>query len=525
VGPSPVYESISTMWGYTGRSSDAASGLQFNRARWYDPTIGRFISEDPSGFVGGQDTNPYRYVFNNPLVGTDPSGLALQGLSATVSSAWNNFTSSLNSAWNNLAGTISSNITNLANTIGSTISSLGHAFEGIHYTSGPSTNESEYGSGYAPSRTIVHEPAIIDGRRMAVVDVIGYRYPINDLSWDDSWEIDSYDPDYPDHLWPPPKIVNTSRWGIMKAAIGGFFSGLGEFPRFAGQQIRRGGDAFGGGLERSGVWVGQSFNRVTGLELPGVLITGGVGFVGDVVRTTGNIAGGVVDLPGTVVSTAEGLSDRYAGYRYMGLGVWDAGVMTAHPMLGMTEAYRGQSYGPTDFGRSLDLLERGTRGSLSLSATAGLTAPAANAILRRLVSVPRTYQLPTSSVVRAADGTLSLQLAPESQGVFNLTARFENVPPSMWGTFPAGVPRPTGPINLLTGDAYTAARQAANAANRPLSQGFGLGPADFQIHEIVPVKFGGSPTALSNKVGVYAPVHRQVSAWFNRLQRLMEGGN
>jgi RHS repeat-associated protein len=36
---------------YTGRETDGA-GLQYNRARYYSPTLQRFISEDPLGFVG-----------------------------------------------------------------------------------------------------------------------------------------------------------------------------------------------------------------------------------------------------------------------------------------------------------------------------------------------------------------------------------------------------------------------------------------------------------------------------------------
>jgi len=40
----------------------------------YDPRTGRFLSEDPIGFRGG-DTNLYRYVLNNPVNNTDPSGL------------------------------------------------------------------------------------------------------------------------------------------------------------------------------------------------------------------------------------------------------------------------------------------------------------------------------------------------------------------------------------------------------------------------------------------------------------------
>jgi hypothetical protein len=40
----------------------------------YDPTIGRFISEDPIAFDGG-DANLYRFVGNSPTNATDPTGM------------------------------------------------------------------------------------------------------------------------------------------------------------------------------------------------------------------------------------------------------------------------------------------------------------------------------------------------------------------------------------------------------------------------------------------------------------------
>ncbi len=62
---------------YTGREFDSETGLQYNRARYYDPKIGRWTSEDPLGFDAG-DTNLNRYVNNEPTDMTDPSGLAGQ---------------------------------------------------------------------------------------------------------------------------------------------------------------------------------------------------------------------------------------------------------------------------------------------------------------------------------------------------------------------------------------------------------------------------------------------------------------
>jgi len=61
-------------FGFTGREHDAALNLYYNRARFYDPATGRFLSKDPIGFSAG-DMNLYRYVNNSPTNGTDPSGL------------------------------------------------------------------------------------------------------------------------------------------------------------------------------------------------------------------------------------------------------------------------------------------------------------------------------------------------------------------------------------------------------------------------------------------------------------------
>jgi RHS repeat-associated protein len=65
-------------FGYTGRETDLESGLMYYRARYYDPGAGRFISEDPIGFDGG-DANLYRYVGNSPTNYTDAFGLFRNG--------------------------------------------------------------------------------------------------------------------------------------------------------------------------------------------------------------------------------------------------------------------------------------------------------------------------------------------------------------------------------------------------------------------------------------------------------------
>jgi RHS repeat-associated protein len=65
--------SVVFRYGYTARELDAESGLQYNRARYFDPAVGRFISEDPIGFGGG-DVNLCRYVGNDAVNKVDPTG-------------------------------------------------------------------------------------------------------------------------------------------------------------------------------------------------------------------------------------------------------------------------------------------------------------------------------------------------------------------------------------------------------------------------------------------------------------------
>jgi RHS repeat-associated protein len=60
-------------YAYTAAGTDPLTGLVGDR-RGYDPSIGRWTSEDPIGFDGG-DANLHRYVGNGPTNATDPSGL------------------------------------------------------------------------------------------------------------------------------------------------------------------------------------------------------------------------------------------------------------------------------------------------------------------------------------------------------------------------------------------------------------------------------------------------------------------
>jgi RHS repeat-associated protein len=77
-------------WGNIVNESNAANGDRFKfdggeydaiqqtylfNARWLNPQDGRWVSPDPLGF-GAEDSNLYRYVFNNPADHRDPTGLS-----------------------------------------------------------------------------------------------------------------------------------------------------------------------------------------------------------------------------------------------------------------------------------------------------------------------------------------------------------------------------------------------------------------------------------------------------------------
>jgi len=49
--------------------------VSYYRARYYDQATGRFLSEDPIGFMNDDDINLYTYVQNSPASLVDPSGL------------------------------------------------------------------------------------------------------------------------------------------------------------------------------------------------------------------------------------------------------------------------------------------------------------------------------------------------------------------------------------------------------------------------------------------------------------------
>jgi RHS repeat-associated protein len=69
-------DSVENPFTYTSRERDGETGNYYYRMRYYSPGSGRFLSEDPIGFGGG-DANFYVYTLNNPVKWNDPFGLKI----------------------------------------------------------------------------------------------------------------------------------------------------------------------------------------------------------------------------------------------------------------------------------------------------------------------------------------------------------------------------------------------------------------------------------------------------------------
>ena len=78
--------SLVNLFRFTARDFDTETNLQFSRARYYDQSIGRFISEDPARYDENQNFFPY--TRNNPTNYLDPSGLFAEVLCEPITQYW-----------------------------------------------------------------------------------------------------------------------------------------------------------------------------------------------------------------------------------------------------------------------------------------------------------------------------------------------------------------------------------------------------------------------------------------------------
>ena len=95
--------SRSETYKFTGKPVSQTRGLYYDYQRWYDPSVGRFISGDPlAGHLSNpQSLNPYLYGQDSPTSSTDPTGMADCGLAPwTWGGCAENAGGAIANAWN-----------------------------------------------------------------------------------------------------------------------------------------------------------------------------------------------------------------------------------------------------------------------------------------------------------------------------------------------------------------------------------------------------------------------------------------
>jgi len=156
-------------------------------------------------------------------------------------------------------------------------------------------------------------------------------------------------------------------------------------------------------------------------------------------------------------------------------------------------------------------------------------------------TMPASQQSPTVDYQDMSQSTTSLAVVNNAVSAFAGEYAFAKVAPmlsglfaakaevtgaldgsfsvSNWSGYPAGGVKPEGPFRLLEGSEYTSSRSLANSTNLALRKADPEMFKGLQIHEIQPVKFGGSPTDISNKLFLTPSEHAQYTNFWNSMMR------
>ena len=160
---------------------------------------------------------------------------------------------------------------------------------------------------------------------------------------------------------------------------------------------------------------------------------------------------------------------------------------------------------PEDAKRYLDFLENGSREGLTGAELAGVEK--ADALL-----VSRKVEYEDVWDLRNVGDALESGSKSVKTGEFCIDD---------WSGYPDAT-KPNGPFRILEGTEYIDARNLANKTNanihrnRPDLKGT-------QIHEMHPVKFGGSPTDIDNKIALSPKEHAKYTAFWNKIFREQKG--
>ena len=160
---------------------------------------------------------------------------------------------------------------------------------------------------------------------------------------------------------------------------------------------------------------------------------------------------------------------------------------------------------PDDAAKYLDFLENGSREGLTGAELAGVEK--ADALL-----VSRKVEYEDVWDLRNVGDALESGSKSVKTGEFCIDD---------WSGYPDAT-KPNGPFRILEGTEYIDARNLANKTNanihrnRPDLKGT-------QIHEMHPVKFGGSPTDIDNKIALSPKEHAKYTAFWNKIFREQKG--
>ncbi|MGN0495921.1 MAG: polymorphic toxin-type HINT domain-containing protein, partial [Lachnospiraceae bacterium] len=85
-----------------------------------------------------------------------------------------------------------------------------------------------------------------------------------------------------------------------------------------------------------------------------------------------------------------------------------------------------------------------------------------------------------------------------------------------WSEYPEDIAHPEGPFIVLEGDDYAISRKQANRSNRKLHRMYKY-LKGLEIHEVLPVKFGGNPIDVDNKVVLTKKQHSKFTVFWNKI--------